>query len=191
MIRYTDLTSIMSIKSKTKTQAPSLSAWKIKLHAIPPEKQKFMEEAIRLPKKNMDANKGGPFAAVIVQDGEIIAKGANLVTSINDPTAHAEITAIRTACQVKGDFQLDDCEIYTSCEPCPMCLAAIYWARISVVYYANTKEDAAKIGFDDHYIYTELEKDLPKRNIQMHQICREEAIKVFEEWEVKEDKIEY
>lgn len=150
-----------------------------------------MEKAIDLSLENMRANKGGPFGAIVVKDGKIVGTGANHVTSENDPTAHAEVVAIRDACKNLGSFQLDGCVVYTSCEPCPMCLGAIYWARPDAIYYANTRVDAANIGFDDEFIYEELKKDLEIRVLPIEQIGRENAIKVFEEWQQKEDKIEY
>jgi len=151
----------------------------------------FMEKAIELSLDNMRSGKGGPFGAIIVKDGKIVGSGANHVTSENDPTAHAEVVAIRDACRNLGTFQLDDCIIYTSCEPCPMCLGAIYWARPKAIYYANTRVDAANIGFDDDFIYEELKKDLEIRSLPIEQVGRENAIKVFEEWKKKTDKIEY
>jgi guanine deaminase len=155
------------------------------------EKEGFMREAIRLSIENVRAGNGGPFGAVIVKDGKIIARGFNQVTSTNDPTAHAEVVAIREACKVLNSFQLDDCEIYTSCEPCPMCLGAIYWARPSKMYYANTKKDAASIGFDDQFIYEELELTLDKRQLSAEQLLQNEAIVAFKEWEEKINKIAY
>ena len=155
------------------------------------EKKGFMREAIRLSIENMRAGNGGPFGAVIVKDGKIIARGFNQVTSSNDPTAHAEVVAIREACKVLNSFQLEDCEIYTSCEPCPMCLGAIYWARPSKMYYANTKKDAANIGFDDQFIYEELDLPLDKRQLSAEQLLQDEAIVAFTEWEEKTNKIEY
>lgn len=151
----------------------------------------FMREAVALSLKNMESNAGGPFGAVIVKNGEIVGRGWNKVTSTNDPTAHAEMVAIRDACQNLGTFQLDGCELYTSCEPCPMCLGAIYWARFDKVYYGNTKEDAANINFDDQYIYEELDRPLEKRHLPMQQLLRDEAIKVFQKWAEKQDKILY
>lgn len=151
----------------------------------------FMWEAIRLSQQNIRDSKGGPFASVIVKEGKIVARGTNLVTTINDPTAHAEIVAIREACKTLGSFHLEGCEIYTSCEPCPMCLAAIYWARIEKIYYANSREDAAKIGFDDLFLYHEIPKQLHERKIPMKQLMREEALAAFREWEQKQDKIPY
>jgi tRNA(Arg) A34 adenosine deaminase TadA len=151
----------------------------------------FMQEAIDLAKKNMESGNGGPFGAIVVKDGKIIGKGSNKVTSDNDPTAHAEITAIRNACKNLNSFQLDGCEIYTSCEPCPMCLGAIYWARPVKVYYAATKDDAADAGFDDEFIYKELATSIDQRQIPMKQLLRDKAQLVFEGWKKKEDKIEY
>lgn len=151
----------------------------------------FMKRAIDLSQEKMDQNCGGPFGAVIVKDGEIIAEGWNQVTSTNDPTAHAEMVAIRNACAAIGDFTLDGCEIYTSCEPCPMCLAAIYWARIDRIYFANTREDAEKIGFDDDFIYREFRVDDHKRTLPAKEIMRTEAQVVFENWMAKQDKTAY
>ena len=151
----------------------------------------FMKEAIRLSFETMRNNTGGPFGAVVVKDGKIIARGYNKVVSTNDPTAHAEIVAIREACYVLNDFQLTGCEIYTSCEPCPMCMAAIYWSRPEKVYYANSKTDAARIGFDDNFIYKELALEYNKRKIPLIRILAEEAIDAFHEWSEKNDKIEY
>lgn len=155
------------------------------------EHEKFMREAIRLSLENVTSGNGGPFGAVIVKEGKIIARGANQVTATNDPTAHAEVTAIRNACSKLGTFQLEGCVIYTSCEPCPMCLGAIYWARPDLIYYANTKKDAAAINFDDHFIYKELEVDMKDRKLPIIQLLRDEAIVVFEEWEKSEHKKEY
>jgi tRNA(Arg) A34 adenosine deaminase TadA len=154
-------------------------------------KEKFMREAIRLSLSKMQANCGGPFGAVVVRNGKIVGRGWNQVTSTNDPTAHAEVTAIRDACKKLKTFQLDDCELYTSCEPCPMCLSAIYWARFKKVYYANTRKDAAKIGFDDDLIYREVPKPISKRFIPMKQLLHGPALKVFSEWKKKADKINY
>jgi tRNA(Arg) A34 adenosine deaminase TadA len=153
--------------------------------------QFFMSKAIELAKKGVNSNAGGPFGAVIVKNGKIIAEGYNKVTSKNDPTAHAEVVAIRKACEKLNSFQLDDCIIYTSCEPCPMCLGAIYWARPKAVYYACTREDAANIDFDDKFIYTEISKEINGRQIPFINISRKEASKVFINWTEKEDKIEY
>ena len=151
----------------------------------------FMRKAVELSLENMRAGKGGPFWAVIVKDWKIIWQWANHVTSENDPTAHAEIVAIRDACKNLGSFQLDDCIIYTSSEPCPMCMAAIYWARPKAVYFANTIRDAAKIWFDDSFIYEELEKKLNDRSLPIERMYNDDAIKVFDEWKEKNDKIEY
>ena len=150
----------------------------------------LMREAIRLSIENV-ANGGGPFGAVIARDGEIVATGVNRVTANNDPTAHAEVSAIRSASQRLGTFNLSDCEIFTSCEPCPMCLGAIYWARLKKVYYANTKADAKAIGFDDSFIYDELALPQDKRKLPAEAMLRNEAIKAFEAWQGKEDKTEY
>ncbi len=150
--------------------------------------EKFMEAAIALAEKGIENGEGGPFGCVIVKDDKIIGRGNNKVTSTNDPTAHAEIIAIREACKNLDSFQLDDCEIYTSCEPCPMCLGAIYWARPKVIYYGNTRKDAAKIGFDDSMIYDEISSDLSGRKIPVINICREKANHTFIEWQQKKDK---
>jgi guanine deaminase len=150
-----------------------------------------MQEAIELSRKNIADGKGGPFAAVIVKDGNVIARGTNVVTSTNDPTAHAEVVAIREACRVLNAFQLEGCDLYTTCEPCPMCLGAIYWARPDKVYFANTRDDAAQIGFDDLFIYDELMRSFAERKIPMIQKMRDEAQSVFHEWETKQDKIRY
>lgn len=150
-----------------------------------------MKEAVLLSQKGLQNNEGGPFGCVIVKDNEIIGRGNNKVTSSVDPTAHAEIIAIREACKNLGTFQLNDCEIYTSCEPCPMCLGAIYWARIKTIYFANTREDAASAGFDDSMIYDEINADLRNRKIPMINIVDEEAKKVFEIWSDKKNKIIY
>src|SRR5580698_9989482 len=153
--------------------------------------KEFMRAAIRLARAKMRANCGGPFGAVVVRQGVIIARGWNRVTSANDPTAHAEVTAIRAACRKLKTFQLKDCDLYTSCEPCPMCLAAIYWARFRKVYYANTRDDAAKIQFDDEWLYREVAKPVATRTIPMRQFLRAEALKVFADWQAKPDKIRY
>ena len=150
----------------------------------------LMREAIRLSIENVAAG-GGPFGAVIARGGEIIATGVNRVTASNDPTAHAEVSAIRAAAQRLGTFNLADCEIFTSCEPCPMCLGAIYWARLKKVYYANTKADAKSAGFDDSFIYDELALPQDKRKLPAEAMLRNEAIKAFEAWQGKEDKTEY
>ncbi|HSK71668.1 MAG TPA: nucleoside deaminase [Pyrinomonadaceae bacterium] len=153
--------------------------------------EQFMRRAIALAQTGMDANDGGPFGAVVVKDGEIIGEGWNRVTSTNDPTAHAEVIAIREACKKIDSFQLDGCAIYTSCEPCPMCLGAIYWARPAQVFYACTREDAARIEFDDQFIYDELEKPFEERHLKIVNFMREEALQVFEKWAEKPDKTEY
>jgi len=153
--------------------------------------KKFMQRAIALAKEGMNKNAGGPFGCVIVKDDVIIAEGHNCVTSTNDPTAHAEVVAIRKACDALGSFQLDDCVIYTSCEPCPMCLGAIYWARPKQVYYACDKHDAAKIGFDDQFIYEEIDKPISMRSITFEQLMQSEGITAFEDWANKEDRTEY
>ena len=155
------------------------------------DKKKLMQEAVACSLFGMDNNAGGPFGAVIVKNNEIIAKGWNKVTSTNDPTAHAEVTAIREACKKLNTFDLSGCELYTSCEPCPMCLSAIYWARINKIYYANTRKDAADINFDDDFIYKEIPLPLEKRAIPMEQLGRDDAIKVFEKWSSKQDKTAY
>ena len=152
---------------------------------------KFMQRAIRISQQMMRAGKGGPFGAVVVRNGKVVATGHNQVTSTNDPTAHAEMVAIREACKKLKTFQLDDCELYTSCEPCPMCLSAIYWARLKKVYFANTRQDAAAIGFDDDFIYREIPLALNKRKLPMKQLMRKEAHVAFDEWKIKADKIVY
>ncbi|HEX4343066.1 MAG TPA: nucleoside deaminase [Verrucomicrobiae bacterium] len=154
-------------------------------------KTKYMREAIAVSIKKMRAGHGGPFGAVVVRKGKIVGRGWNQVTSENDPTAHAEVSAIRDACKRLKTFQLDDCELYTSCEPCPMCLAAIYWARFKKVYYANTRADAARIEFDDAMIYHEVSLPISKRKIPMKQLLRGEAQVAFVEWKNKTDKVRY
>ena len=151
----------------------------------------FMQEAIQLSIENLKGNRGGPFGAIIVKDGIIVGRGYNQVTSTNDPTAHAEIVAIRDACQNLNSFQLDGCVLYTSCEPCPMCLGAIYWARPSKIYYACTRHDAAAINFDDAFIYNELITPISERKIPTEQMMREEAILAFRLWQDKLDKVKY
>ncbi len=153
--------------------------------------ENFMQQAIALSQKAMEENLGGPFGCIIVKDDKIVGRGHNKVTSTLDPTAHAEVVAIRDACKNLNTFQLEDCEIYTSCEPCPMCLGAIYWARPKVVYYANTRQDAAHIGFDDSMIYNEINCDLHLRKIPIKALGREEAQKVFHQWKIKDDRIDY
>ena len=149
-----------------------------------------MLRAIALSIESVKAG-GGPFGSVIVRDNKIISEGFNKVTSTNDPTAHGEIVAIRDACKNLNNFDLKNCDLYTSCEPCPMCLSAIYWSRIDKVYYANTRDDAQKIDFDDSLIYSELSKNVKERKIPMQQIMREEALKAFELWDKKTDKVKY
>ncbi|MEJ7611246.1 MAG: nucleoside deaminase [Ferruginibacter sp.] len=153
--------------------------------------EQFMQEAIALSSSGIQQNDGGPFGCVIVKGDTIVGRGNNKVTSSNDPTAHAEIVAIRDACKNLNTFQLDDCEVYTSCEPCPMCLGAIYWARPKVIYFANNREDAAAIGFDDSMIYEEMSTEIGKRKIPIIKIGRENALKVFEAWKNKSDKTAY
>ena len=150
-----------------------------------------MREAIRLSRQKMRANEGGPFGAVIARDDKIIARGWNRVTTANDPTAHAEIMAIRDACKKLERFHLEDCDLYTSCEPCPMCLGAIYWARFKRVFYASTREDAAAIEFADDFIYDEISLAVSQRKIAMKPLLRAEALKVFAEWRKKADKVSY
>ncbi|MCU0784601.1 MAG: nucleoside deaminase [Verrucomicrobia bacterium] len=154
-------------------------------------KAEFMREAIRISLEKMRNNHGGPFGAVVVRRGKIVGRGWNRVTSTNDPTAHAEVIAIREACRRLKTFQLDDCELYTSCEPCPMCLSAIYWARLKRVYYGNTRRDAAKIQFADDFIYREVAAPISKRAIPMKRLLHQEAFKAFAEWQAKPDKILY
>lgn len=151
----------------------------------------FMKAAIQLAFEGMRSKQGGPFGAVVVKNGEIIGRGNNRVAATLDPTAHAEVVAIRDACRYLGHFQLDDCLLFTSCEPCPMCLGAIYWARPKAFYFACTQADAAAIGFDDQFIYDELELPLDQRRIPALPLLREEALKAFEEWRGMEDKFVY
>ena len=151
---------------------------------------KFMMRAIELSIKSVN-NGTGPFGAVIVKNNQIISEGFNTVTLANDPTSHAEIAAIRIACKDLNNFSLEGCDLYTTCEPCPMCLSAIYWARLNKVYYANTRSDAQKIDFSDALIYEELNKTIKERKIPMHQMMRDEALKAFEMWNKKEDKVKY
>ena len=154
------------------------------------KKNLFMLRAIELSIESAKS-KGGPFGSVIVKKNKIIAEGSNKVTMDNDPTAHGEIVAIREACKKLNTFDLSGCELYSSCEPCPMCLSAIYWSRIKNVFYANTRIDAKSIDFDDSFIYSEINKDLKDRKIKMHQMHRHEALEAFKIWENKEDKIKY
>lgn len=155
------------------------------------DRNDFMRAAAALAEKNVADGTGGPFGAVIVRDGEIIGEGTNRVTSSNDPTAHAEVVAIRQACERLGTYSLEGCEVYTSCEPCPMCLSAIYWARLDRIFYGNTKADAAEIDFDDDFLYTEIPKPIRERAIPTEQMLHEETIKAFEAWAVSETKIPY
>ena len=150
-----------------------------------------MREAIRLSLAQMRRGAGGPFGAVLVRDGQILARGWNRVTSTHDPTAHAEVVAIRAAGRRLRRFHLEDCELYTSCEPCPMCLAAIYWARVRRVFYANTRHDAARIGFADDWIQREVARPLRRRALPMEQMLRDEALAALQEWERKADKVPY
>jgi guanine deaminase len=151
----------------------------------------FMERAIALSVENVRTGAGGPFAALVVRRGAILASGMNQVTKLQDPTAHAEIVAIRAACRELASFRLDECELYTTCEPCPMCLGAIYWARISKIYYANTREDAAAAGFDDSFFYDQLALAAGERKIPMVQLMRDEALAAFHEWERSPNKVRY
>ena len=151
----------------------------------------FMQQAIALATENVTSGRGGPFGAVIVKDGKVIATGTNQVTASNDPTAHAEITAIRNACAALGTFKLDGCEVYTSCEPCPMCLAAIYWSRCAAIFYGNSAADAAKIGFDDAFLYDEIKKPFDERSIPISGMLPDEAWVSFTEWEKSPFKVDY
>ncbi|MCZ4222045.1 nucleoside deaminase [Pedobacter rhodius] len=151
----------------------------------------FMRLAVELSVQNVSECVGGPFGAVVVKDGKIVAKSANKVTSTNDPTAHAEVSAIRLACTALNTFDLSGCVIYTSCEPCPMCLGAIYWSRIETIYYANTKADAAHIGFDDKFIYEELDKPMEQRTLPVVQMLRDEAMEAFKLWETSPMRVNY
>jgi guanine deaminase len=154
-------------------------------------KSEFMRIAIRLARDKMRHGDGGPFGAVVVRRGKIVGRGWNRVTSANDPTAHAEVTAIREACRRLKTFRLDDCEIYASCEPCPMCLAAIYWAHLGKIFYAGARRDAAAIGFDDDLIGREMARPVSRRKIPLRQLLRREAVLVFKEWAEKPDKVPY
>jgi len=153
--------------------------------------EKFMREAIRLSLREVRCGQGGPFGAVVVRDGKVVGRGTNRVTPNNDPTAHAEIVAIRAACKRLETFKLDGCDLYTSCEPCPMCLAAIYWARLRNVFYANTRKDAGMIGFDDDLIYREVALPIGRRKLRMKQLLRAEALVTFADWRRKPDKMAY
>jgi len=151
----------------------------------------FMRQAIRLATENVTSGRGGPFGCVIVKDGKVIATGSNQVTANNDPTAHAEVTAIRNACNVLATFQLIDCDVYTSCEPCPMCLAALYWSRCRAIYYGNDAADAARVGFDDSFLYEEVKKPLEQRNIPIVNLLGEEAWESFALWEKSSFRVDY
>lgn len=153
--------------------------------------ENFMRAAISLSKQKMQENAGGPFGAVVVKDGVIIAEGWNQVTSKNDPTAHAEVVAIRKAAEKLNDFSLEGCVVYTSCQPCPMCLAASYWARLDKIYYANTAKDAAEIGFDDSFIYEQISLPIDSQNMDVEQLLRDEALEAFKLWQEKKDKKRY
>ncbi len=155
------------------------------------EHKEFMRAAIQLSKQGMENNEGGPFGCVIVKDGKIVGQGNNRVTSTNDPTAHAEVVAIRAACKNLNDFQLTGCIVYTSCEPCPMCLGAIYWARPEKIFFACSREDAAAIDFDDDFLYKEIPLPIEDRQIETSQLLRDEAQVVFDKWGAKDDKVEY
>lgn len=156
-----------------------------------PSPTSFLREAIEMAVQNVRAGQGGPFAALIVRDGEIIGRGTNVVTTRNDPTAHAEVTAIRRACETSNDFELKGCTMYATCEPCPMCLGAAYWARLDRVYYAATREDAAAANFDDRHIYEELAKPPNERRIPMEHRLEEEAQRPFEAWLDYDDRVTY
>ena len=158
---------------------------------IMPGNPEFMQQAIRLATENVAHGRGGPFGAVIVKDGVVIATGANEVTATNDPTAHAEVVAIRNACQAVGTFRLEDCDIYTSCEPCPMCLAAIYWAHCRTIFYGNCAADAARAGFDDSFLYDEVSKPLAQRSVPIHRLLGEEARSSFDLWQESPYRVEY
>jgi tRNA(Arg) A34 adenosine deaminase TadA len=150
-----------------------------------------MEQAIALATENVASGRGGPFGAVIVKDGKVLSTGVNRVTATNDPTAHAEVVAIREACKALGGFRLDGCDVYTSCEPCPMCLAALYWSHCRAIYYGNSAADAARIGFDDSFLYDEMRKPLDQRAVPIHNMLPEKAWESFAAWEASPNKIEY
>jgi guanine deaminase len=158
---------------------------------MPNAPRDWMRQAIDLAVENVRSGNGGPFGALVVKDGQLIATGVNTVTSSNDPTAHAEVMAIRSACQILGSFQLSGCEIYTSCEPCPMCLGAIYWARAERFYFACSREDAAANGFDDAFIYNELHHPPEERTISGHHLNNEECLLPFEQWRLSQAKVPY
>ena len=153
--------------------------------------EQYMRRAIALSREKMQEGEGGPFAALIVRDGEVLGEGWNRVTGHNDPTAHAEIVAIREACRAGESFSLEGCVIYTTCEPCPMCLAAIYWARIERIFYANTTEDAVRIGFDDGFLYRELAMPADERSLPAERLLADEAFEVFSEWADDPEKVPY
>ena len=155
------------------------------------QREQLMRQAIKLSEEKMQQGFGGPFGAVVVKDGKVIGEGFNQVTTQNDPTAHAEVVAIRAACRTLDHFDLSGCEIYTSCEPCPMCLSAIYWARLDKMYYANSRKDAASIGFDDDFLYDEVATPLELRKIPTQRLLADEAINAFQAWSNKADKIPY
>ena len=161
------------------------------MSAAPEPNPEFMRMAIALATENVRGGRGGPFGAVVVRDGEVIAAEANSVTSTNDPTAHAEVNAIRAACTKLGSFQLDGCDVYTSCEPCPMCLAALYWSRCRAIFYGNTKADAAAAGFDDSFLYDEVKRPLDERRIPFRQMLGDEAITSFRQWQQSTERIDY
>lgn len=160
-------------------------------HEVNERERTYMQEAVNLARNGVANNDGGPFGCVIVKEDKIVGRGWNKVLADNDPTAHAEVVAIRDACKNLQTFQLDDCEVFTTCEPCPMCLGALYWARPKKVYFASTRKDAANIGFDDNLIYEELEKKFDERKLVMRNFAVEDAIKLFEEWQLKTDKNVY
>ncbi len=151
----------------------------------------FMRQAIRLATENVSSGRGGPFGAVVVKDGNVIATGANQVTASNDPTAHAEVVAIRNACAALGTFQLSGCDVYTSCEPCPMCLAALYWSRCRAIFYGNSAEDAARVGFDDSFLYQEVRKPIDQRSIPISRLLPGEAQESFTAWQGSPFKVDY
>jgi tRNA(Arg) A34 adenosine deaminase TadA len=158
---------------------------------MPPNAPSFLQEAIDLAVENVESGLGGPFAALIVEDDTVLATGTNRVTTVQDPTAHAEITAIRAACKERGHFELDGCTLYSTCEPCPMCLGAIYWARLDRVVYAASRTDAAEAGFDDNHIYQEIDKPPADRTLPMEQNQTDDALRPFDAWADYDDRIEY
>jgi len=156
-----------------------------------PSDEDFMRHAIALSRRAMEGGAGGPFGAIVVQDGKVVSEGWNQVTSTNDPTAHAEVVAIRRACSALGRFDLRGAVLYTSCEPCPMCLAAAYWARLDAVVFGNARDEAASIGFDDQWIYDEVPKPIEARSLPMRRLLAAEAVEVFQDWTAKADKVSY